>query len=288
MPDQEPHPRDPVSELASFGEELRREREIRGISLKEISDATKISKRFLDALERNDHKTLPAVVFTRGFVREYARYVGLNAEEMVNRYNFAAANDDRIEKPPAVAKYPQTPVRDISPRPAPKRGIPPVITRVNPSIFVILLIGAALAGVAWWAVQYKQRERERAEITQSVPVVTTSRAPVTPPPATTPPTDDARLRMTLEATANSWVELEADGKTILNTEVVTGEKREFEATDQFRFRTVGNAAGLTLTLNGAPVGPLGATGEVVKNRIFDRAALSELRASPESTSRNLP
>ena len=94
--------------------------------------------------------------------------------------------------------------------------------------------------------------------------------------------------MTLEATANSWVELEADGKTILNTEVVTGEKREFEATDQFRFRTVGNAAGLTLTLNGARVGPLGATGEVVKNRIFDRAALSELRASPESTSRNLP
>src|ERR671912_1849877 len=98
------------AELASFGEELRREREIRGISLKEIADATKISKRFLEAIERNDHRTLPAPVFTRGFVREYARYLGLNAEEMVNRYNFAAANDDRIEKPPAVAKYPETPV----------------------------------------------------------------------------------------------------------------------------------------------------------------------------------
>jgi cytoskeleton protein RodZ len=289
MPDQEPHPRDPVSELASFGEELRREREIRGISLKEISDATKISKRFLDALERNDHKTLPAVVFTRGFVREYARYVGLNAEEMVNRYNFAAANDDRIEKPPTVAKYPQTPVRDISPRPAPKRGIPPVITRVNPSIFVVLLIAAALAGVAWWAVQYKQRERERAEVVQSVPVVTTSSAPLAPPPAAAvPAADDSRLRMTLEATGNSWVELEADGKTILNTEVLSGEKREFEAADQFRFRTVGNAAGLTLTLNGARVPPLGEAGQVVKNRVFDRAALSELRASPDSTSRNLP
>ena len=70
MPDQEPQPQ--ISELASFGEELRREREIRGISLKEIADATKISKRFLDAIERNDHKTLPAPVFTRGFVREYA------------------------------------------------------------------------------------------------------------------------------------------------------------------------------------------------------------------------
>src|SRR6478672_7943300 len=86
------------SELASFGEELRREREIRGISLKEIADATKISKRFLEAIERNDHKTLPAPVFTRGFVREYARYLGLNAEEMVTRYNFTASCDGLIEQ----------------------------------------------------------------------------------------------------------------------------------------------------------------------------------------------
>ena len=48
------------------GEELRREREIRGISLKEIADATKISRRFLEAIERNDHKTLTAPVVTRG------------------------------------------------------------------------------------------------------------------------------------------------------------------------------------------------------------------------------
>ena len=97
MPDQDPQPQ-PHSELATFGEELRREREIRGISLKEIADATKISRRFLDAIERNDHKTLPAPVFTRGFVREYARYLGLSAEEIVSRYNYAAAGDDRIEK----------------------------------------------------------------------------------------------------------------------------------------------------------------------------------------------
>jgi len=88
----------PHSELASFGEELRREREIRGISLKEISDATKISKRFLEAIELNNHRTLPAPVFTRGFVREYARYLGLNVDEIVTRYNYGAAGDDRIEQ----------------------------------------------------------------------------------------------------------------------------------------------------------------------------------------------
>src|SRR5438105_14938488 len=95
MPEQDPQTH---SGLASFGEELRREREIRGISLKEIADSTKISKRFLEAIERNDHKTLPAPVFTRGFVREYSRYLGLNSDEIVNRYNFAAAGYDRIEK----------------------------------------------------------------------------------------------------------------------------------------------------------------------------------------------
>ena len=283
MSDQEPQPRDAASELASFGEELRREREIRGISLKEISDATKISKRFLDALERNDHRTLPAPVFTRGFVREYARYVGLNAEEMVNRYNFAAANDDRIEKPPAVAKYAQAPPKDISPRPAPKRGIPPAITRVDRGVLYALIIAAALAGVAYWAIQ-KRRERDGAEAAAAAIPVTTKAATstaTTPPAPVPPPPDDSKLRMSVEVTANSWVTLEADGKTVLNAEVERGDKRDFEAADEFRFRTIGNAAGLTLTLNSVRVPPLGDDGEVVKNRVFDRAALAELRAGPQ-------
>src|SRR3954466_15183427 len=128
MPDQDPQPQ--LSELASFGEELRREREIRGISLKEIADATKISKRFLEAIERNDHKTLPAPVFTRGFVREYARYLGLNAEEMVNRYNYAAAGDDRIEKTAHLERLVQP--REAAPQPPPpKRGIPPAYARID-------------------------------------------------------------------------------------------------------------------------------------------------------------
>ena len=281
MPDQEPQPRDAASELASFGEELRREREIRGISLKEISDATKISKRFLDALERNDHKTLPAPVFTRGFVREYSRYVGLNSEEMVNRYNFAASNDDRIEKPPAVAKYPQTPVRDITPKPAPKRGIPPAFARVNRNILATLLIVIALAGVAWWAVQYKRKEREKQEAANAVPVTTKA---ATPPPAAAPApapqqqTDDSKLRLTIVAVKDSWLVLDADGKNVYREKFPAGARQEFEATEQFRFRNIGNAGGLTLTLNGTAIPPLGEDGDVVTNRIYDREALEKLRA----------
>lgn len=287
MSDQEPQPRDAASELASFGEELRREREIRGISLKEIADATKISKRFLDALERNDHKTLPAPVFTRGFVREYARYVGLNAEDMVNRYNFAAAGDDRIEKPPQVAKYPETPVRDITPRPPAKRGIPPVFARFNLNALFVFVIALALAGVAYWAVQYKQkRDAAEAAASANIPVTTKAATTSSVPPAGTPkpPPDDSVLRLEVAVTANSWVTLDADGKTVVNAEMNAGDRQAFQANEQFRFRTIGNAAGLTLTLNGTPVPPLGDDGEVVKNRVFDRDSLQTLRAAPRNPS----
>jgi cytoskeleton protein RodZ len=278
MPEREPQPKEGASELASFGEELRREREIRGISLKEIADATKISKRFLEALEGNDHKTLPAPVFTRGFVREYSRYVGLNVEEMVNRYNFAAANDDRIEKPPQVEKYAKELPRDISPKPSPKRGIPPAYAKVDGNAIAALLIVAALSAVAWWAIQNKRRADANEAAT--VPVAAAKAAPTVPtvvPPPAPVQTDDSMLRLTVEAIDNSWVILEVDGETAFNNEMVTGERKEFEARDQFRFRTIGNAGGLSLTLNGMPIPALGSDGEVIKNRIYDRKALSDLR-----------
>jgi transcriptional regulator with XRE-family HTH domain len=274
MPDQEPQGQGGGSELASFGEELRREREIRGISLKEIADATKISKRFLEALERNDHRTLPAPVFTRGFVREYARYVGLSAEEMVNRYNFAAANDDRIEKPPPVEKYPQTPVRDISPKPPRKRGIPPVYARIDRNLVAAVIIAALLAGVAWWAVQNRRVDPDVA----AEPVTPVTTSALVPPPSPKPVLDDSTLRLAVDVVDNAWVVLEADGKTVVNTELIRGERRTFEANEAFRFRNIGNAAGLKLTLNGAVVPPLGGDGEVIRNRVFDRGELARLRA----------
>jgi cytoskeleton protein RodZ len=276
MPDQEPQGQGGASELASFGEELRREREIRGISLKEIADATKISKRFLEAIERNDHRTLPAPAFTRGFVRAYARYVGLNSEEMVNRYNFAVASDDRIEKPPHIEKYPQTPIRDISPKPPAKRGIPPVYARVNRNIIAIVVIMLALGGVAYWAVQYRGQAEEPAD-PATVPVATKAIVPPPlPPPAN--PNDDTKLRLALEVIQDSWVELEADGKTVVNATMEKGQRRTFEASDTFRFRAIGNAAGIRLTLNGSVIPPLGKADEVVKNRVFDRDVLQKIRA----------
>ena len=66
--------------MGAFGERLRREREMRGISLNEISESTKISRRYLESLENEDFDSLPGGVFNRGFVRAYARFVGINEE----------------------------------------------------------------------------------------------------------------------------------------------------------------------------------------------------------------
>lgn len=72
--------------MSTFGEELRRERELRQISLREISEATKVNIRYLEALERNDFRHLPGGVFNKGFVRAYAQYIGVDPEAMVNAY----------------------------------------------------------------------------------------------------------------------------------------------------------------------------------------------------------
>jgi transcriptional regulator with XRE-family HTH domain len=72
--------------MASFGDSLRRERELRQITLREISEATKINHRYLEALERNDFRHLPGGVFNKGFVRAYAQYVGIDPDRMVLSY----------------------------------------------------------------------------------------------------------------------------------------------------------------------------------------------------------
>ena len=75
-----------VDLMASFGEELKRERELRQVSLREVSEATKINLRYLEALETNNFEHLPGGVFNRGFVRAYSQFIGIDPDAMVNAY----------------------------------------------------------------------------------------------------------------------------------------------------------------------------------------------------------
>jgi len=72
--------------MGQFGEDLRRERESRGIALETITDTTKISSRHLAALEQDQFERLPGGVFNKGIVRGYARVVGLDEDAWVDRY----------------------------------------------------------------------------------------------------------------------------------------------------------------------------------------------------------
>nr|MDP9362041.1 DUF4115 domain-containing protein [Acidobacteriota bacterium] len=277
MPDQDSTPHQ--SELASFGEELRREREIRGISLKEIADTTKISKRFLEAIERNDHKTLPAPVFTRGFVREYARYLGLNAEEMVDRYNFAAVGDDRIEQSAHLDRLTTPQAPPIPRKKLPPKGIPPPYARVDRNVYILIIVIVALAGVSYWALKHRRESHANDEhpgvetkaVAVPVPVVPPQSAAAAPQPG-----GPEKLLLSLEVNEPSVVILEADGHTVINDELRRGYHRTVEAKDRFRFRTIGNAAGLTITLNDKPVPALGRDGQVLHDVVLDRHFLQKM------------
>ena len=72
--------------MASFGETLKRERELREISLRQIAEATKIAIRYLEALEANQFDVLPGGLFNKGFIRAYSRFIGIDGEAMVNTY----------------------------------------------------------------------------------------------------------------------------------------------------------------------------------------------------------
>lgn len=278
MPEQEPQAH---SDLASFGEELRREREIRGISLKEIADATKISRRFLEAIERNDHRTLPAPVFTRGFVREYARYLGLNADEMVSRYNFAAAGDDRIEKSAHLERLVQPPV--IEGQPPKKRGIPAPYARVDTNVYILILIIVALVAVAWWAMKHRRLDFDLTRSEATPPVTASAQPRVAKPvaqPVPAPPPQPEPLKLTIELTDDSWIDLDIDGQNVMRDDYRRGTRESFEAKDSFHFKRIGNAAGVILILNGKEIPPLGRDGQVIKNRVFDRAYLEKVNAKP--------
>jgi len=80
--------------MGSFGENLRREREMRGVTLEEIAESTKISTRLLRALEQERFSDLPGGVFTRSFIRHYADYLGLDSEHVLAEYKQVVPEND--------------------------------------------------------------------------------------------------------------------------------------------------------------------------------------------------
>ncbi|MFZ0432671.1 MAG: helix-turn-helix domain-containing protein, partial [Candidatus Acidiferrales bacterium] len=82
-----------------FGEQLKRERELRGVSLEEVAAATRIPPKFLEAIENEKWSELPGGVFNRGFIRSVARFLGLDEDNMVAEYELMTRDQPETRRP---------------------------------------------------------------------------------------------------------------------------------------------------------------------------------------------
>src|SRR4029077_4765926 len=158
------------SAMGAFGDRLRREQELRGITLDEITESTKISRRHLEALEGEHFDQLPGGVFNKGFVRAYAHFLGIDEDQAVADYS-AASN----EQPEPVDKFPleihAEPNRELNPR------------RSNvPMAFAAAALAGVLVGYFFWA---KSRPHSTEAVEPSHPASTT--APQSVPAKASPP-----------------------------------------------------------------------------------------------------
>jgi cytoskeletal protein RodZ len=250
--------------MASFGENLRRERELRGVDLHEMAEATKISIRFLQALEQDRVDILPGGIFPRAFVRQYGKYLGLDPERLVAEFVFAFGGD------PVPARAPSGQVHlDASNR----------VWMVAAAVLLVIAF-------AWWKMSARP-SAPRAEAPAAV--ASAASAPsVAPlafptdrvyPPPTVVPEVPSGVVVGLTVKKKSWVEAKVDGTTVLSRLMDEGETHRLDARDAVTL-SLGNAGGVEYSLNGRPPAPLGREGEVRRNIVITAAGPSAGTSGP--------
>ncbi len=282
--------------MAGFGENLRREREALGVSLEDISAATKISVRLLQAIEDEDFDRLPGGVFNINFVRQYARHLGLEEEGIISEYR-------RLTAPPV---EPAAPQRVVPSEWMGAGGSDYEWDRQRRSqiwkfaSFVVLTVGLVGALYLWWSGRKAAVEQAPAVAETPAPVSppaqsppAESKVPEAPPSATLPapaapaeshsaapvqpapstasappvapaapaaPTD-APVRVDIQANETVWVAASTDGMPRFQTTLEPQQTRTVTAQASVRLR-LGNAGGVTLLLNGVPQPAPGPKGQV--------------------------
>ena len=232
----------------NFGERLKRERELREVTLEEITAATRIGSRFLEALENEDWNKLPGGVFNRGFVRSIARYLGLDEEALLGEYDLAHGTQ--------VAPVPPQPEHHMSS----SKWIPFLLFLG----LLVLVFCAVVGGVYYWR-HYGARGAQTQSMTPVSPTANTPATTASSPPASQQRSDDASsgkeppLDLLVSASAATRVRILADGRLQFEGEFLSGESRHFRAAGEFEVGAADSSAVL-LELNGQAMPPLGAPG----------------------------
>jgi len=274
-----------IPEMAkgNFGERLRRERELREVSLDEISVATKISGRYLNALENEDWSKLPGGVFARGFVRSIGRYLGLDEESLLGDYDLARSKMPARMAPPPLEPLPWQP----------PRWAPPVAGAI---LFLLLVAGLVYGWIRIYVrhktpvnavaavVRTTEPAASAAPPRSSAPSSLESSPAAPPAPEATKTADSAPaekpasapsaaaqqdqpdfeetqgpLKLTVSTSAATRVRITADGQVKFDAQMPAGENLSFTAKSEFLVSAQDSSAVL-LDLNGQAMPPIGAPG----------------------------
>jgi len=260
--------------MGELGELLRKTREEKGLSLAQVEEAIRIRSAYLQALEDEAYERLPAPVYVRGFLKNYALYLGLDPQQALSHYQ--APQESPVDTRAALAlDEPLVPLRAR-------------LRQLWPLWLLILVVAVVAAG--WWAYQrygdaihFKWPFTRPAATATPTPTATATLAPPTatpvPPTATPSPTWTARFTATpaptLTPTAVSslelrvevvneraWLFVEVDGQRLFAGILEPGAKDTWVARERIVVRC-GNSGAVLVTLNGQPLGLLGEIGQVV-------------------------
>lgn len=282
----------PRAEGEAFGAWLRQHREVRGIELREIADSSKIGIAYLQAFEEERFDLLPAPVFAKGFLRQYAAYVGIDPEEVVNFYLSACLeNSEDSESSPEPQGRPQS--------------------SSSPRFVVIALVLLAALAISFWAigrfgvtpspaedpppaVQAPPVAVPSASVTDPSPpasagsTVPLSEAPLGPgagqsadgAPAVAESTTlvdeaSAPLRVVVDFSGECWVEATIDGVQRHAEIKVQGESLQMEAQETVDLK-VGDARVVQIEVNGRPYALPSRSGTSVRSVRIDRETLASL------------
>ena len=238
------------------GERLRRARETRGISLRQVSNVTRISVRTLEAVERNDRSRLPGGIFTRAFVRAYATEVGLDPEATVRA--FLAQSPDEFGAEIGADDG----AGGVQQRPRHWLRVAAL------TLAALALAGAAAYGVIRWNAARAAPGLDAAP--QPAPAVRTGQPQ--PAPALVHATNTAVripagvLAIDAVARAPCWVVAESDQDARSERLLLAGDRLTVTAARSIMLK-VGDAGALALTINGRAARPLGKSGHAVSVRI---------------------
>lgn len=245
--------------MSSFGigEKLRQERVGKGLAIDDISRDTRIAPRFLEAIETDDYSSLPGLLFTRNFVRQYALTLQLDPD-------------------PLLAELPKT---DESTAPLPN---PPARPRSSYnrdrrrhailSSIAWLLVAGGVGTAAYMYVNHSRRNSlPQARLAQTVEASGGAKppAPASAPGAAPGPapqialgstTAPVQVALTAHGTS-AWVQVSADGRITFTGTLRPNETREVSAEEQVKVLT-GNAGALTISLNGKTLEAIGPVGQV--------------------------